>query len=114
MERDGHLLLPDLLTPDANARLIEALQKVGEFGGRWKVENRPKAELVRLRAMVEGLDPVSPSYAAEVAAVQREKAAMYAKFPHAGDHSPGVRCMPRPASPPAHHATFARLFVCPC
>ena len=90
MDHDGHLLLPGLMTPAATARLIEAIRRVGEFGGRWKAGNRPKAILARLREMAEALDPASPSYAADVAALQREKAEMYAQYPHAGDHSPGA------------------------
>ena len=90
MDRDGHLLLPGLMTPDATARLVEAVRRVGEFGGRWKAESRPKAILARLREMTEGLDPASPSYTADVATLQREKAEMYAHYPHAGDHSPGA------------------------
>ena len=90
MDHDGHLLLPGLMTPAATARLIEAIRRVGEFGGRWKAGNRPKAILARLREMAEALDPASASYAADVAALQREKAEMYAQYPHAGDHSPGA------------------------
>ena len=94
LHRDGHLLLPGLLTPDVTARLIASIKAVSEIGGPWKAKNRPKGALARLRAMQAELEEephhAGSAFDERLAAFERAKAALLEEYPHAPDHSPGA------------------------
>ena len=56
LSRDGHLLLPSLLTQAATEQLVASIQQVGALGGPWKAVNRPISELAELRALQSQLE----------------------------------------------------------
>lgn len=94
LQRDGHLLLPRLLTPSVTEQLIESIKGVSEVGAEWKQRNRPKRALARLRQRQAELEAESirapDGFAEHLAAFELDKATLREQYPHAQDHSPGA------------------------